>query len=366
MTFQPIINGIIHVTGEHDTGKTTFALECGADPSRICFFDMDVKGRATVEQLIQDGVKFGAYHDLTELSEDGTELDFFAGVVGLIDSIKKGQFDAIIFDTWGRFGKCFHPYVLAHPSKFRKKWSPQGKIKGAEQWQEAQQYEARVLNRLGKLAPLVVVVSHLKDHYLNAAKTGKQIPASSRTFNRVPRFRIWLRHNPEGPVPIGLVLKRVDKKIFVEGKGLRTVSVLPRRVVPMDGHDSLWDTIRYYFENPIGNRELAEDEVPNEFEMSILNGTLTKEQQVTLALMLQAGAIEPVEEDEEEATGLELLEGEGDRKIEMEGFVSAAREDGKENPDIAKALQDEYEAGYPEIARLLGVQVGEVIKWCVK
>jgi len=35
-----IMKGVIHVTGEHDTGKTTFALECGAQPEQICFFDL--------------------------------------------------------------------------------------------------------------------------------------------------------------------------------------------------------------------------------------------------------------------------------------------------------------------------------------
>ena len=361
MNFKPLINGIIQVTGENDTGKTTFALECGADPSRICFFDADVKGRATIEQLLAEGVEFGAYHDLTKLAEDKNEIQFFDACMGLIDGIGEKEFDAIIWDTWGRFGKCFHPHVVANMSKFKKKWSPSGKIKGAEQWQEAQQYESRVLNRLGELAPLVVVVSHLKDHYFNAAKTGKQIPASSRTFNRIPRFRIWLRHNPASPVPIGLVLKRVDKKIFVEGKGLRTISVLPRRVVPREKDESLWDTIRYYFENPIGRREPTEDEIPNEFEMSILNGTLTKEQQVTFALMLQAGAIEPVEE---EPLIPEAGEGGGTRTQEMEGFIEGARSEEKKDREIAKALQDEYEAGYPEIARLLGVEIGEVVSWC--
>ena len=360
MTFKPLINGVIQATGEHDTGKTTFALECGAIPSRICFFDSDVKGRATIEQLLADGVEFGAYHDLTKLAEEKNELQFFDACMGLINRIEKDQFDAIIWDTWGRFGKCFHPYVVAHPSEFKKNWSPSGKIKGAEQWQEAQQYESRILNHLGELAPLVVIVSHLKDHYLNAAKTGKQIPASSRTFNRIPRFRIWLRHNPSSPVPIGLVLKRVDKKVFVPEKGLRTVSVLPRRIVPREGDESLWDTISWYFENPVGGREPKEDEIPNEFEMSILNGTLTREQQVTLALMLQAGVVESAEEDvivQDDMSSGDVGE--------MQGFVDGGRLEGKSDPEIAKALREAYpDVGYPQIAKLLGVGVGEVVKWC--
>jgi len=341
--FNPLINGIIQVTGENDTGKTTFALECGADPSRICFLDSDVKGRATIDQLLADGVKFGDYHDLTHLAEDKNELEFFDAVMSIINGIKKDDFDAILFDTWGRFGKCFHPYVSANPSKFKRKWSPSGKIKGAEMWQEAQQYESRILNQMGKLAPLVVIVSHLKDHWMNSAKTGKQIPASSRTFNRVPRFRIWLRHNPSSPVPIGLVLKRVDKKIHVEGKGLRTISVLPRKIVPQEGHESLWDTIQWYFDNPVGTREPTKDEIPNEFEMSVLNGTLTAEQRYTLELMLKAGAVD-TEED------IDLSEPD-----EIEVFVSEMRSQGASDPRIAHSLKETLKASYPDIQRVLGL-----------
>lgn len=338
------VNGIVQVTGEPDVGKTTFALECGADPSRICFFDGDTKGRATVDQLLSSGVKFGAYHDLTALAEGKREVEFFLAVRGLIDAIEPDQYDAIVFDTWDRFGKCFHPYVAAHPSEFKRNWSPSGRIKGAEMWQEAQQYEARILNRLGTLSPLVVVVSHLKDFYLNSAKTGKQVPASSRTFSRVPRFRIWLRHNPASPVPIGLVLKRIDTKRYVEGKGLRTVSVLPRKIVPRPGDESLWDTIAWYFKNPVGIREPTPDEIPDEFEMSILDGTLTKEQRYTLELMLKAGAVD--------SEGEPAVEEEPD---EMVRYVVEMREQGAADPHIAHSLKG-MGASYPQIKVAMGLE----------
>jgi len=52
-----------------------------------------------------------------------------------------------------------------------------------------------------------------------------------------------------------------------------------------------------------------------------------------------------------------------ERRVEMRGFVDAAVTEGKDKDEIAKALQDEYEAGFPEIARLLEVEIGEVISW---
>lgn len=352
MTFTPLINGIIQVTGEHDTGKTTFALECGADPSRICFFDSDIKGRATVNQLLSSGIKFGAYHDLTAMAEEKREVEFFLAVKGIIDRIEPEQFDCIVFDTWRRFGKCFHPYVVEHPSEFKLKWSPSGKIKGAEQYQEAQQFESRILNHLGTLAPLVVIVSHLKDDYLNNVRTGKQVPASSRTFNRVPRFRIWLRHNPSSPVPIGLVLKRIDKKVLVPGKGLRTVSILPRKIVPREGEVSLWDSIARYFDDPVGTREPTPDEIPNDFELSILDGTLTKEQRYTLELMLKAGVVE----SEEEPVTTEEVSPHID-------YVEEMRAQGASDTYIAHSMKEKLGVTYPEIVAALSLSgVSEAVK----
>lgn len=285
-----LVQGIIHITGEPDVGKTTFALECGASPARIWFLEDDVKGQATVQELLAAGHEFGRYDNLVTLARGKRELEFHSACLNLMTEVKPGQFDVIVWDTWTRFAKTCHPYVLAFSATFRQRWATYGKIKGAQQWQEAHRYEAQILSQLQKLAPTIIVVTHLKDFYLNDAKTGKQVPACSRTLVRVPRLRIWLRHNENSPVPIGLVLKRLDKKI-VTGKGLRTVSILPRKIVPTDGHQSLWDTIEWYHKNPVGLREPTPQETPNEFELSILDSTLTADQKRTLELMLRAGAV---------------------------------------------------------------------------
>lgn len=330
------INGVVQITGEHDVGKTTFALECGADPKKICFFDDDVKGKGTVASLKAEGFAFGAYHDLTRLSEKKTELAYHDAVLEIIKKIKPGDFDAIVWDTWTGFANTCHPYVLRHPTDFRASWSAMGKIKGAQQWQEARRYEAMLLNTLATVSPVVFIITHLKDHYINDAKVpGKQIPASSSVLDRVPSFRIWLRQNPSGrPVPIGLVLKRIDKKIFVAGKGIRTVNVLPRKMTPNDNEVSLWDTIERYWENPIGDREPLESEVPTEYELSILDSTLTAEQTHTFKLMLESG-MTGKEDDEPIAV---IIPQKKEMDIDTVMTVKAMQGEGKKPPEIAREL----------------------------
>lgn len=335
------IPGAIHVTGEHDTGKTTFALECGARPDKICFVDDDVKGHATVEELRNKELKFGAYHDLATMGAGLRQVELHEACMELIGRLAKNQFDVIVWDTWTRFAKTFRHVVMANPNEFRlpKEWSALGRIKGAEMNQEAQFYEARVIGSLLEIAPTVVLVTHLKDFYLNNAKTGKKIPASSRTLTRVPRLRIWLRHNPASPVPIGLVLKRLDEKIVTE-RGLRTVCILPRKITPREGEQSLWDSILRYYEEPVGLRAPAANETPDEFELSILDGTLTAEQKYTFRLMLKAGAgkeessgrlSESRPESEKPASEVQRLASEGKNAREI------AKATGKKLP-VVKAL----------------------------
>lgn len=330
--FEPLINGIVHVTGENDVGKTTFCLEYGVNPERILMFDDDIKGRGAVRQLENSGVKFGKYVDLIELSTKKTELAYHEAVLKIIEKLKPGDFDAIIWDTWTTFASTCHPYVLRHSAEFRAAWSAMGTIKGAQQWQEARRYETILLEHMLTIAPTVFLVTHLKDVYINNAKVpGKQQAAASKALDRVCTFRIWLRQNPDGrPVPIGLVLKRLDKKSFIPGKGIRTVNVLPRKIVPTSSEHSLWDTIRRYWDEPFGDREMSTEEMPDDFELSILDSTLTREQTRNFQLMLQAaGSLEP---EEPESIAIESLDEDTIAQIiEMSS-------NGKKAPEIAVSL----------------------------
>jgi len=294
-----ILEGILHVTGEHDTGKTTFALESGAAPERICFFDDDVKGRATVNGLQRDGFKFGAYHDLIAIRDSKTELAYHEAVLRIVNAIKPEQFDVIIWDTWSHFATTCHPYVVKHPNKFRESWSPMGKIKGAQHWQEARRYEAGLLSFMATLAKQVVVITHLKDAYINDAKVpDKFIPNASKTLNRIPRLRVWLRQNPSGsPVPMALVLKRLDRKVVEDGV-IRTVSVLPRKIVPLEDDRSLWDTIWRYWDNPDDQPAT----LPTTYELGILDNTLTVDQKHLLQQMIVHGLVQHEEEEIEVAS----------------------------------------------------------------
>lgn len=328
-----MFQGIVQITGGHDTGKTTFGLECGADPKRILFVDDDLKGRPTVEQIRKE-YGFGRYVDFVEEAKGKSLLEIHKAGLAIIDSIEPDQFDVVVWDTWSRFGGTFKSFVTAYPSEFRapKEWPGLAQIKGATQWKESQIYEARIIHKLEKLCGCVILVTHLKDHYgQGSVKTGKRIPDSSRTLNRIPRLRLFLIHSINGsPVPSALVLKRLDKKRYVKGVGIRTTQVLPRKIIPQDDHESLWDTIAWYQANPIGKRKPTTDETPNRSELSILDGTLTKEQQVTLKLSLKIKA--------HELEGEEIAEQAADRQEKI-AQVKKLAADGMKSGRIARKVK---------------------------
>lgn len=265
-------NGIISITGEPDTGKTIAMLQV-AHPSKIAFFHDDVKMPPVPPE------QFGLFVDLVQQAKGLKLLEFRQYVLNQIASIKAGGYEAIIFDTWARFGLSLRQYAIANPGEFREAntFSKLGSAKGGEMWNEAHRYEAQVISDIARLTPFVGLVTHLKDAYEGGAKTGQKRPDAGKAFDRVCNFRVWLRSNPDSGVPIALVLKRLNEA-RVTDNGLEVVNILPWKLVPHPDHHSIWDTIDYYRSNPFGNRPATKEETPDSFEMSILTGVMTKEQ----------------------------------------------------------------------------------------
>lgn len=281
------ISGIVHVTGEPDTGKTTFALECGYSPEQIVFIDADVKGRVAVQQLMAAGVKFGQYYDMVTLTKGLKEIQIYETYMKIFNSFVPGQYKAIVIDPFTQFESSIFPVVMKNPRNFRDNYSPMGVIKTSEMWQASFAHESEVLARLTECFEMVILTSHLKSYYVgNKRVDGKFVPDCKAIVTKQAFFRLWLRRNPESAVPVALVLKRLSRKGVVNGK-IRTDNVLPPKLVPRSDEVSLWDVIERYWNSPFGNAKPGPKETPDEYELSILEGTLTADQRIALKIALQ-------------------------------------------------------------------------------
>lgn len=334
-----MISGVILITGEHGVGKTRAAIEA-ANAEKTLLIDDDEKGRETVRRIQEDGFEFGRYVNFIDRIAGMKPVQIHKEGLKLIDEIPAGKYDNIVWDTWTRFAGTCAAYVKANNDLFREPngWAAMGKIHAGEEYKEARLYEAELIAKLHKKAPLVILVSHLKNEYRNNVQTGKQIPATSKAIDSVCNLRLWLKHNQASTTPLALVLKNIEKNIMVDGR-LRTVQILPMKVTPIDNEKtferSVWDAIERYIDDPIGNRKPNKDEVPDDFEMSIIQGTLTEDQKLSWLYALK-------EKKREEAEEQIMIE-EQKRKQAI-----ALHEDG---------------LNYQQISKQVGSPITQIIEW---
>lgn len=283
---EPLFGGLVVVSGEHDSGKTVFSLTTGVPPEETVFVNADIKGKDVNDQIQKLSRSFAQYHDLVHDTAGMLELAYHDHCMKLISGIPAGV-KVIVWDTWNSFETTFQPYVLAHQNQFRASWSSKGDIHGAQIWQSSFDLETQVIDTLLQKCGLLILTTYLKDESINGKKSGKQIPDGKKPLIQKSQMRLFLRHNPESPAPIGLVLKRIARFEVNEMGGIEAVSVLPRKINPCT-----WEKIRWYWENPVGDRPLLPEEKPDEYELSLLDGTLTEDQKMVLKLT-------PVDEEEE-------------------------------------------------------------------
>jgi hypothetical protein len=325
--------GIIHITGEHDTGKTLMALQA-CHPRDTIFFHDDVK------QPDISPKEFKQYHDLVQECQDMTLFPFREHVIKLIADIP--ECGSIVFDTWTRFATASRNYAVKNPDQFIKKsemvMTHDLKVLGAQRWRAAHDYEAKIISVLSHKAPLVILVTHLKDEIRGNAKTGKQIADAGKSLDRVCNFRVWLRHNQNSGVPIALVLKRLALPT-VSKNGVGMINILPRRIKPLQNESSVWQAIERYKNNPVGNRQPTKDEMPTPFELSILDGILTPDQKEVWQANLRAQQ-------------MELINIQDNAKIRAQELMAA----GKNIIEISQVIDMEYPGmGYNDIGKVGGL-----------
>lgn len=332
---KPLFKGIVTVTGGQDSGKTTFALGAGPPLEKIALFDHDIKAESIVKEMKKQGVEFGFYRDLVKLQRGTKAIEFHNICLKLIDDIPKG-IEMLVWDNWTPFESTFHPIVQKDPRKFRDKYSANGPIKGAQEWIESFTYESQILTKILDKVDMLIITIHLKNQMINGVYTGKKIPKHKDILAQNALLRIWLRHHPISPVPIGLILKR-PSKYHMTDDGFEPENVLPRRMPKCT-----WGEIRKFWDNPMGNEEPTDKKyIANTAEVAMMNGTLTDD------------------EKEVYAAGAKIVE--LDKKIEL----------AKDNPAMVAAIKihkDDPGLKLPKIRRKLNeegfdVTIQELMEW---
>lgn len=275
--------GLVHVTGEPDTGKTWFSLTVpGVMPQDIVFFDDDLKTQPLADAFKKNGTPFAHYFNLKRLCSEQKKnkpSEYYALVSSLLDQVEKDvkkrgrKYSVLTFDNFSpRMEEAIRSYSLPRIKDYTD--LSEGQIAKVTQltWGATYVIYDQFLDRLLECADLVFILTHIKEQYLGQQKTGKLEARGQRPLLERPSFRVWTRHNPDGtPYPVGLILKRIARPQFTSD-GLKAVNVMPRRMQPLT-----WERVVYYLNNPVGDRKPYPEEIPNPFEASILDGTLTED-----------------------------------------------------------------------------------------
>lgn len=264
-----LARGMFHIVGPDNSGKSTFALTSHPDPAKICYLD----GDSSKSKVFADQMGIGKYIDLTHLGKGMDELAYHKMVLDEIDKIEDNKYEVIVLDNGNEFFKSGWSYVSTNRADYRKKWNPRGDIAGAQEWNELRQtHFPRIYSDLKNKAPLVIICTPEKSQSDGGVKTGLTEPSADPSLRLAAEVIIRLAKNvtdEDAHAPVGLVIK--NTMVYAGG---RLQKVFPDRIVPCT-----WDKISYYLNNPLDTRKPTGIEVPNDFELRLIEGTLSPEQQ---------------------------------------------------------------------------------------
>lgn len=285
-TWTPPVSGLIFVTGEPGTGKTTFPLTVpGVHPSQIVFFDDDGgKSSPLAKKYASRKTPFGFYANMQALSrEKNTKkpLDFYNLFRAQLDLAKKQVLNpkVFIFDYWSnRLEAALEAYAKTKLKEMTDLTDGQIKSSSMLAWPAIYHVHNALIDELTEYAPMVFALNHIKETQIGMVKTGQVEARGQRPMKERPVFSVWCRNNSDpkdGGAPVGLVIKRIMDMQWDEEKDENVpVNILPLRVKPLT-----WKKIVDYQINPIGTRTPTPEETPSDFELSILSKQLTKDQQ---------------------------------------------------------------------------------------
>lgn len=299
---QNIVRGLIAVTAEIDVGKSILATSMpGVAPTEYLVFLSDIKDKGSLSRL---GIP---YHDLTELAtEHTTELKFHDAVMKLVDAIPKDKYRVIVWDVWRPFEATFKPYVEKHKRKFSTEIRGSGAMVGGMLYREARRYEGFLINKMLTKADTLILTSHLKPIYLSGHKTDVMTHAFSPAVQKAASLMLWLRKS-KSPCPTALVSKRLSTRAWnEETKTIDAVSVLPRRLEPLETEHSLWESIIRYLDDPIAFRAPTDIEILSPSELNTLDGVLSSDDKEVLLELIKHAPVEdePVSTHSDEAKAL--------------------------------------------------------------
>jgi len=334
--WTPPIQGIIHWMGFPDSGKTTAAMSVpGVQPANILFFDFDGKSQPLANGFASSGRPMH-YSNMLALCFQKKPAEIFtifaAELTRQLAEAKAADNEprTVIIDNFTPMEAALWEHFVANITRYSN--HTEGQARSAQRgivFPEFRRFYSAYVSDLLKIAPLVQIITHVKNQTVNGAKIPGVFEASAQVpMTTLPNARFWLLGSQMyHGAPVGLVLKRYTS-MRVTDSGIQPVNVFPQKLSPCT-----WEQISYYVQNPVDRRELTPDEKVSDTETYLVGGEFTVDQKMAFQAAMEYAKLQPSERDADESMAALQPWAEEVKKLLGEG---------KSAPQIFQALVPTY------------------------
>lgn len=286
------LSGIITVTGAVNSGKTSFALQCGYKLQEIEYYGFDGK---KPDVYAEDGRKlenaFGFYREYLGIMAESKELKMIEDFLADINT-KRPNTKVCIIDGEEMFRRNFAAYVKRNKDKLRDYWYGRGGIwQSYEELGFAKKFEAALFTSLQDRFDLIFIINHLEGVRDDESEKDEKplIPGKHRADIKEPliqkaKVRFWIVPTDGSLCPSAIVLKNPGKHVVDTKTGkIKTMTVFPPKLSPFAlgekrGFVSLWDVIEHYEKNPFSEKfpKVEKFEMLTDAEQEMVSEDLTE------------------------------------------------------------------------------------------
>jgi hypothetical protein len=296
---------VVGVTGPWSSGKTQFILSI-AKQKRTRLYDLEFSS-ADCEDYEEEGLTRIDLPAEMELAYPGgyTAKDMFLWWLNDVLSLDPFQYDLIAVDPANELERGMTDWVKSRFAEWKfGSESSFAKMEGVF-WGTVKDEWKRLLVKIATRCQTLGLSNHLKTVWKNGKPTEDLEPKGKKTFMELASLYLYLERDVLGTKegrnlaqpPSAIVLKsRLRRTKFVDGMVDQIIPILPDRI-PVATPKAL----REYLLNPVGEREIREDEM-------ITEKTYSNEQVLELKARIAADELAAAQLNQgniQEATALE-------------------------------------------------------------
>lgn len=253
----------VFVTGDIGVGKTLFALNLNPDDKSTAIIDLE-HGSSTYADQRTDITYINALEEVGEKYGEDWKLPqlWLWFELKLLKLAKSGKYKLLIVDPASEIEDALEAHVRSNLQKYG--LTERQMLKSpALIWGVIKSIWKRTLARANASIDTVSAIAHMRHKFVGNTPTPEKEARGKSILRELASIFVELKRKPGAPKncpPAAIVHKGRLSRFADTGKGMKEpVAVLPDRMPKADAYH-----LRWYIANPVGLRDAAKDEVPDQ------------------------------------------------------------------------------------------------------